>query len=163
MRPLFPLTFPASRPPASSGFRTKAYLATFPRPPAFTKQMSSTANPQAEDPAAAQPLALPAPPAEEQQQRTRTLNVQEENTVTLDELGPLIVNSDGVSSSFLSEGILWLTPGGGKTLSRISNWKSLSPMEQERMVRLIVKRRNVQRLDKLKGEQGEEGEGEKED
>jgi hypothetical protein len=32
----------------------------------------------------------------------------------------------------------------------------LSPMEQERMVRLIVKRRNVQRLDKLKGEQGQE-------
>jgi hypothetical protein len=42
------------------------------------------------------PLALPAPPSEEQQ-RTRTLNVQEENKVQLDELGPLIVNSDGVS------------------------------------------------------------------
>jgi hypothetical protein len=40
----------------------------------------------------ATPLALPAPPEE----KTRTLNVQEENTVTLDELGPLIVNSDGV-------------------------------------------------------------------
>lgn len=41
------------------------------------------------------PLALPAPPEE----RTRTLNVQEGNSVTIDELGPLIVNSDGVRSS----------------------------------------------------------------
>lgn len=46
---------------------------------------------QAED-TSTPPLALPAPPEE----KTRTLNVQEENTVTLDELGPLIVNSDGV-------------------------------------------------------------------
>ena len=47
---------------------------------------------------AAQPLALPAPPsAQEEQGKTRTLNVQEENSVALDELGPLIVNSDGVS------------------------------------------------------------------
>lgn len=51
---------------------------------------------------AAQPLALPAPPsAQEEQGKTRTLNVQEENSVALDELGPLIVNSDGVSLSCL--------------------------------------------------------------
>ncbi|KAJ9103030.1 hypothetical protein QFC20_004839 [Naganishia adeliensis] len=86
---------------------------------------------QAED-TSTPPLALPAPPEE----KTRTLNVQEENTVTLDELGPLIVNSDG-------------------TLSRIQNWQSLSQMEKDRMIRLIVKRRNVQRLDKLKDQQQE--------
>ncbi|GHJ85182.1 hypothetical protein NliqN6_1584 [Naganishia liquefaciens] len=97
--------------------------------------------PAEQDTRAAHPLALPAPVQEQGRDTTtpRTLNVQEENRVALDELGPLIVNSDG-------------------TLSRISNWKTLSPLEQERMVRLIVKRRNVQRLDKLKDEQGEQEE-----
>ncbi|KAJ9106008.1 hypothetical protein QFC19_003344 [Naganishia cerealis] len=76
------------------------------------------------------PLALPAPPSEDDN-KTRTLNVQEENKVALDELGPLIVNSDG-------------------------NWQSLSDIEKERMMRLIVKRRNVQRLDKLKDQQDAE-------
>ncbi|KAJ9109365.1 hypothetical protein QFC21_000695 [Naganishia friedmannii] len=82
-----------------------------------------------------EPLALPPPPSEETQRRT--LNVQEENKVALDELGPLIVNSDG-------------------TLSRIQNWQSLSDVEKERMIRLVVKRRNVQRLDKLKVQEAEE-------
>ncbi|KAJ9115160.1 hypothetical protein QFC24_007071 [Naganishia onofrii] len=83
-----------------------------------------------------EPLALPPPPSEET--KGRSLNVQEENKVALDELGPLIVNSDG-------------------TLSRIQNWQCLSDVEKERMVRLIVKRRNVQRLDKLKDQEADEG------
>ncbi|KAI5451887.1 hypothetical protein NCC49_001189 [Naganishia albida] len=91
--------------------------------------MSQTTEPTNDS---APPLALPPPPEE----KTRTLNVQEGNSVAIDELGPLIVNSDG-------------------TLSRIQNWKSLSKVEQDRMIRLIVKRRNVQRLDKLKDQQQE--------
>ena len=50
-----------------------------------------------------QPLAIENPPAQEQQQETeqevkvRTLDVGEGNVVKLDALGPMIINSDGVS------------------------------------------------------------------
>lgn len=37
-----------------------------------------------------------------------------------------------------------------KTLSRIQNWHELSEMEQERTVRVLVKKRNVVRLQKLR-------------
>ena len=46
----------------------------------------------------------------------------------------------------------------GQTLSRISNWQELHPIEQERTVRLLVKKRNVARLEKLDAEKKEDEE-----
>jgi len=45
-----------------------------------------------------------------------------------------------------------------QTLSRIQNWLELSALEQERTVRLLVKKRNLVRLQKLDKENKEEGE-----
>ncbi|KAF8519373.1 hypothetical protein BU17DRAFT_47818 [Hysterangium stoloniferum] len=59
------------------------------------------------------PLALPAPDPSDS---TKTLMVDQ--TIRLDELGPMIVNSDG-------------------TLSRIANWKNLTSHEQERTMRVL--------------------------
>ncbi|KAL7423388.1 hypothetical protein Q5752_002692 [Cryptotrichosporon argae] len=63
----------------------------------------------------------------------RALDVGEGQVVRLDKLGPMIVNSDG-------------------TLSRIQNWQDLHPIEQERTVRLLVKKRNLVRMRKLDAE-----------
>jgi len=49
--------------------------------------------------------------------------------IKLDALGPIVLNSDG-------------------TMSRISNWGTLSAAEQERTMRLVA-RRNAQRRKKL--------------
>ncbi|ORX36127.1 hypothetical protein BD324DRAFT_652030 [Kockovaella imperatae] len=67
------------------------------------------------------------------------LDVGGGNVVKLDRLGPMIINSDG-------------------TLSRIQNWQELHPIEQERTVRLLVKKRNLVRLQKLDAENKAEGE-----
>ncbi|WVQ97504.1 hypothetical protein IAU59_004618 [Kwoniella sp. CBS 9459] len=94
-----------------------------------------------------QPLAIEAPPAGTEAQaesgevkqgadddgEVTTLDLGEGNVVKLDKLGPMIINSDG-------------------TLSRIQNWQDLHPIEQERTVRLLVKKRNVVRLQKLANE-----------
>ncbi|OCF33997.1 hypothetical protein I317_05972 [Kwoniella heveanensis CBS 569] len=88
------------------------------------------------------PLAIEAPPPPEargsegegkggdDEGEITTLDLGEGNVVKLDKLGPMIINSDG-------------------TLSRIQNWQDLHPIEQERTVRLLVKKRNVVRLQKL--------------
>ncbi|EIM22714.1 hypothetical protein WALSEDRAFT_63343 [Wallemia mellicola CBS 633.66] len=70
-------------------------------------------------------LALPAPDTSEHP----TLEVNG-GSVSLDHLGPMVVNSDG-------------------TLSRINNWEGLSQIEKDKTLRLIVKR-NRQRLESLK-------------
>jgi hypothetical protein len=44
-----------------------------------------------------------------------------------------------------------------QTLSRIQNWQDLHPIEQERTVRLLVKKRNLVRMQKLDSEQEETG------
>ena len=46
-------------------------------------------------------------------------------------------------------------------LSRIQNWQDLHPVEQERTVRLLVKKRNLVRLRKLDAENEEGGDKEK--
>ncbi|CED85332.1 hypothetical protein [Phaffia rhodozyma] len=69
------------------------------------------------------PLALPAPSDVPAYQ----LDVNGGGSVKLDDLGPMIVNTNG-------------------TLSRITNWKELSEPERERTIRLLVKKRNVLRL-----------------
>ncbi|KAJ4341653.1 hypothetical protein N0V87_001668 [Didymella glomerata] len=55
--------------------------------------------------------------------------------VTLDHLGPMVVNKDG-------------------SLSRIANWESMSDKEKKNTLRVLGKR-NQLRLDELKGEQSE--------
>ncbi|KAF8591726.1 hypothetical protein K439DRAFT_1320250, partial [Ramaria rubella] len=66
-----------------------------------------------EDVSSTIPLALPSPDASGS---AKTLTIDQ--TIKLDELGPMVVNSDG-------------------TLSRISNWKNLTQQEQERTIRVI--------------------------
>lgn len=57
------------------------------------------------------------------------------STVTLDHLGPMVVNVDG-------------------TLSRISNWEQMSEIERKNTLRILGKRNN-QRLEALKAARGE--------
>jgi hypothetical protein len=79
------------------------------------------------------PLALPAAPSNATQ-----LDMSNGNTtVSLDHLGPMVVNVDG-------------------TLSRISNWDKMLEIEKTNTLRIIGKR-NKSRLEALKkaGEQGE--------
>ena len=72
---------------------------------------------------AAPPLALPAP---EDVAKLITLNVGSGEAVVLDQLGPVVVNTDG-------------------TLSRITNWPTMTDGEKENAKRLIAKR-NIKRL-----------------
>ena len=74
-------------------------------------------------------LALPAP---EDASTCIELDVSTGQPVTLDHLGPVVVNSDG-------------------TLSRITNWPELSEPEQQVTKRRIAKR-NIERLKQLAAE-----------
>ena len=74
----------------------------------------------------AQLLALPAP---EDASTSIELDVSTGQPVTLDHLGPVVVNTDG-------------------TLSRITNWAELSEQEQAVSKRRIAKR-NIERLQQL--------------
>ncbi|WVF70408.1 hypothetical protein IAT40_005198 [Kwoniella sp. CBS 6097] len=111
---------------------------TLPTPRSVTPD--PTSEPQEEP---HKPLAIEPPPSEPGDQtdikdddegEITTLDLGEGNVVKLDRLGPMIINSDG-------------------TLSRIQNWQDLHPIEQERTVRLLVKKRNVVRLQKLATEE----------
>ena len=55
-------------------------------------------------------------------------------TLTLDKMGPVIINSDG-------------------TIGRIGNWHEMTPEEQERTKRVVAKR-NKARIDKLNQQDG---------
>jgi len=52
------------------------------------------------------------------------LDAAGENSVRLDELGPMVVNTDG-------------------TLSRIANWREMTDMERERTLRLLSARNKL--------------------
>lgn len=45
-----------------------------------------------------------------------------------------------------------------QTLSRIQKWQELHPIEQERTIRLLVKKRNLVRQEKLDAANSETGE-----
>lgn len=62
-------------------------------------------------------LSLPAPPTNGE----KTMLEVNGDSISLDHLGPMVVNSDG-------------------TLSRINNWEGLSQIEKDKTLRLIVKR-----------------------
>ena len=103
-------TAPTSVPPPAA----HAAVPAIPAIPAST---------QAAQPPAEQLLALPAP---EDINSLITLDVSSGQAVTLDHLGPVVVNSDG-------------------TLARITNWSQMSDQEQQVTKRRIAKR-NIDRL-----------------
>ncbi|KAI0087693.1 hypothetical protein BDY19DRAFT_952666 [Irpex rosettiformis] len=73
------------------------------------------------------PLALPPPetPKELVLSTHRKLDVSGEGeTMKFDELGPMVVNSDG-------------------TLSRIANWQNMTEGERERTVKVLVARNKI--------------------
>lgn len=80
------------------------------------------------------------PPASEDKSETRQLELG--GSLSMDELGPIIINPDG-------------------TTRRITNWDTLTTQEKKSSWRLISKR-NKERLAKLKLEQDKEKEKEKE-
>lgn len=63
------------------------------------------------------------------------LSRSQPSTVKLDDLGPMLVNTDG-------------------TLSRIQNWQSMTALEKERTLKILGKR-NMLRQEKLKNEDGD--------
>ncbi|KAF8153983.1 hypothetical protein B0H34DRAFT_799897 [Crassisporium funariophilum] len=72
-----------------------------------------------------EPLMLPAPTDSDPIKSTVTkLDTTSNQTVKLDELGPMVVNSDG-------------------TLSRIANWTQLTDMERERTLRVLSARNKL--------------------
>jgi hypothetical protein len=80
------------------------------------------------------PLALPAAPSD----GTTQLDMSNGGTtVSLDHLGPMVVNVDG-------------------TMSRISNWDKMAEIEKKNTLRIIGKR-NQSRLEALKKEMAEAG------
>ncbi|WFD38205.1 uncharacterized protein MJAP1_001153 [Malassezia japonica] len=85
-------------------------------------------HPPESSPQAAAPLALP---SKEDAAATK-VEVDAPNTVKLDHLGPIVVNSDG-------------------TLARVPNWHEMTKDEQERTTRILAKR-NQARLEKLRGD-----------
>lgn len=88
------------------------------------------------DPAASEPLALPAP----ESSITKSLQkLHIDQTIKLDDLGPMVVNSDGVCTACLPAKIARTNPLANppKTLSRIANWKDLTKQEQERTIRVL--------------------------
>ncbi|KAF1344550.1 hypothetical protein BDV97DRAFT_372944 [Delphinella strobiligena] len=78
----------------------------------------------------AQPLGLPAIPTEEE---AKKLDVNSGNSVKLDQLGPMVVNTDG-------------------TLSRIANWTGMTEGERERTIKVLSKRNQI-RMATLKSQE----------
>ncbi|OWZ41849.1 hypothetical protein C356_03738 [Cryptococcus neoformans c45] len=109
-----------------------------PVPPSTATPTPASADQQDHQSDKRQPLAIEYnnPSTEEEVQ---TLDLGEGNVIKLDKLGPMIINNDG-------------------TLSRIQNWQDLHPIEQERTVRLLVKKRNLVRLKNLSDVEKAKGE-----
>ncbi|ODN75145.1 hypothetical protein L202_06350 [Cryptococcus amylolentus CBS 6039] len=114
-----------------------------PSPPAATPTPAQEQEQKQETPLAIEDGShQPADPQGEEVGEVHRLDLGGGNVVKLDKLGPMIINSDG-------------------TLSRIQNWQDLHPVEQERTVRLLVKKRNLVRLKNLnEAEQAAGGGGE---
>ncbi|KAI0820132.1 hypothetical protein BC628DRAFT_1423200 [Trametes gibbosa] len=75
-------------------------------------------------------LALPPPPSEEHVDKVAATGKQ---AFKFDSLGPVVVNKDG-------------------TLSRIANWESMTSVEKERTLRILVARNQVRLADQEKKE-----------
>jgi len=99
------------------------------------KQEASESQPQDAQQSSQERLALPPIESSDGQQKL-DLGAEGGSTVTLDHLGPMVVNVDG-------------------TLSRIANWEHMAEIERKNTLRIIGKR-NKQRLEALKAARGEE-------
>lgn len=129
-------TFISRLPRYASAIRTPSY----PRHFTMSSTSYSTSNDQTptkdeesqqSTDAPKQPLALPASSSD-----TTKLDMSNGNTtVSLDHLGPMVVNVDG-------------------TMSRISNWDKMAEIEKKATIRIIGKR-NKARLEALKQAKGE--------
>lgn len=84
------------------------------------------------------PLALPPPPAESDAQKLDISSAA--TTLKFDDLGPMVVNSDG-------------------TLSRITNWQKMTTAERERTMR-VLNARNKLRIENEEKKQGKSEEEE---
>ncbi|KAM0698026.1 hypothetical protein Q7P36_001489 [Cladosporium allicinum] len=111
--------------------RTFSIMSTTNQSQETTPQNDATnANADQQPPKA--PLALPAAPSD----GTTTLDMSNgSTTVSLDHLGPMVVNVDG-------------------SMSRISNWDKMAEIEKKNTLRIIGKR-NKSRLEALKKARGE--------
>ena len=80
------------------------------------------------------PLSLPAP------SDVDTIKLELNQTLRLDRLGPMIINSDGVR--FRSQALFYSPDPTmlAQTVSRISNWAEMSQIERDRTMRILVKR-----------------------
>lgn len=78
------------------------------------------------------PLGLPEPPSADAPHK---LDVSTGEGVSLDALGPMVVNKDG-------------------TISRISNWDKMAPIEKANTLRIVGKR-NQERMAALRKEEEE--------
>ncbi|KAL5520326.1 hypothetical protein ACEPAG_9540 [Sanghuangporus baumii] len=85
------------------------------------------------------PLALPQP-SECDDAEKLDLSQEQINTLKFDKLGPMVVNSDG-------------------TLSRITNWDKMVPLERERTMR-VLNARNKLRLDEQQQKKSTDPSGE---
>ncbi|KAJ5610190.1 hypothetical protein N7510_006909 [Penicillium lagena] len=143
---LFPQCSPVFRQPdLIRGAHTMATPDSDPNtsnPPSETKPEEQTQE-QAQADSTGEHLYLPSSPSNgnnekgEGQQQRLSLNDDSGSTVTLDHLGPMVVNTDG-------------------TLSRISNWDHMTEIEKKNTLRILGKR-NKQRLEVLRAaEQGGE-------
>lgn len=111
------------------------------KPTAPTQVNDDLSQSQSSEQAQAQEEQLYLPDAESSssvQQKPLRLDLGAEggSTVTLDHLGPMVVNVDG-------------------TLSRISNWEQMTEIERKNTLRILGKR-NKQRLEALKAARGGE-------
>ena len=117
----------ASPTPAQSKLESSSFDQTEAQPPKAESEGQSESR----------PALLALPPAEGGDGSGPTQLDVNGAGVKLDHLGPMVVNQNG-------------------TLSRISNWDKMSVTEQKNTLRIIGKR-NRERLDDLKTQQGKEG------
>jgi hypothetical protein len=104
------------------------------RPQDQEKQQTQDSQQQEDNESNKIPLGLPEPPSADAPHK---LDVSTGEGVSLDALGPMVVNKDG-------------------TISRISNWDKMAPIEKANTLRIVGKRNQV-RLEALRKEEEEEG------
>lgn len=75
---------------------------------------------------------IEAPPSAKKAGEIPNVDINRGNAIQFDQLGPIVVNSDG-------------------TMSRIPNWHEMTDVEKERTVRILAKR-NQQRTERLRAE-----------